>query len=245
MIRLAEYQSPFGVITILKKKRTGSLSYNQGGFVQSEADGNNVSLASYIHAIHGLLCQSKSQTVLMIGCGGGTLATMLSKNGRDVTVVDVNPDAFILAREYFGLPNGVTCHVADGCEFLLTDTRKYDAIVVDAFAGDHIPAHIRSLAFFRMARTRLKQRGCIFVNVHVTDDLDSAPDQMSTTMANVWPVVRLLDAQGYANRNAIVMAGGVLRLSKPALEIPPQISADEIDAELQTLQFRPWRTQDT
>jgi spermidine synthase len=148
MIRLAEYQSQFGVITILKKKRTGSLSYNQDGFVQSEIDGNNVSLASYIHAIHGLLCQAKSQDVLMIGCGGGTLATMLSRSGRDVTVVDVNPQAFSLAREYFGLPEGVACRVADGCEFLLTNTRKYDAIVVDAFAGDHIPAHIRSLAFF-------------------------------------------------------------------------------------------------
>jgi hypothetical protein len=96
-----------------------------------------------------------------------------------------------------------------------------------------------------MARTRLKQTGCIFVNVHVTHDLDTSPDQLSTTMANVWPVVRLLDAQGYVNRNAIVMAGGVLRLSKPLLDMPPQISADEIDAELQTLQFRPWRIQDT
>jgi len=242
MIRIAEHQSYFGVITIFQAKRTGSLSYNQGGFVQSEADADSVSLASYIHAIYGLLRQTDSQNILMIGCGGGTLATMLSKSGHDVTVVDVNPHAFLLARKYFGLPDGVACHVADGCKFLLSDTGVYDAIVLDAFTGDYIPTHMRSSAFFRMARTRLNDRGCIFVNVHVDHDLDSAPDQMSATMATIWPHVRLLDARGYANRNAIVMAGAVLRLEKPTLHVRPQVSADEIDEELKTMQFRCWQT---
>src|SRR5659263_249568 len=90
MIRIAERNSRFGVITIFQAKRTGSLIYSQGGFFQSEADCNGISLASYIHAIYGLLYQAESQNILMIGCGGGTLATMLSKEGRDVTVVDVN-----------------------------------------------------------------------------------------------------------------------------------------------------------
>jgi len=61
-------------------------------------------------------------------------------------------------------------------------------------------------------------------------------------MATIWPHVRLLDAQGYANRNAIVMAGAVLRLEKPTLDVRPQVSADEINAELKTMQFRCWQT---
>ena len=243
MIRIAERKSHLGVITIFQAKRTGSLIYSQGGFIQSEADRDGISLASYIHAIYGLLYQAGSQNILMIGCAGGTLATMLCKKDRDVTVVDVNPQAFLLAQKYFGLPSGVTCRVADGCEFLLSDARVYDAIIIDAFAGDRIPAHVRSSAFLRLARTRLNRRGCLFVNVHVMHDLDNAPDRMSATMAKVWPHVRLLDAQGYTNRNAIVMAGAVLRLKKPVLHMRPQISADEIDAELKTMQFRSWRAQ--
>ena len=243
MIRIAQRKSRLGVVTIFQTKRTGSFIYSQGGFIQSEADGNGTSLASYIHAIYGLLSQADSQNILMIGCGGATLATMLSRKGSNVTVVDVNPQAFLLARKYFGLPSGVTCRVADGCEFLLSDTRVYDAIVLDAFAGDRIPAHMRSSAFFRLVRTRLNRRGCMFVNVHVMHDLDNAPDRMSTTMARVWPHVRLLDAQSYTNRNAIVMAGAVLCLKKPVLYLRPQISADEVDTELKTMQFRSWRTQ--
>jgi spermidine synthase len=168
---------------------------------------------------------------------------MLSKEGRDVTVVDVNPQAFLLARKYFGLPSGVTCRVADGCEFLLSDTRVYDVMVLDAFAGDRIPAHVRSSAFFRLARARLNRRGCMFVNVHVAHDLDDAPDLMATTIANVWPNVRLLDVQGCTNRNAIVMAGDVLGVKKPVLRRRPEIAADEIDAELEAMEFRSWHAQ--
>jgi hypothetical protein len=36
------------------------------------------------------------------------------------------------------------------------------------------------------------------------------------------------------------MAGAVLRLKTPELLLRPQISADEIDAELKTMQFRSW-----
>jgi spermidine synthase len=245
MIRIAERKSVFGVITIFQERRTGSLFYNQGGFVQSAADNNGVSLASYIHAIYGLLCQADSQNILMIGGGGGTLATMLWKSGRNVTVVDVNPQAFLLARKYFGLPSGIPYHVADGCEFLLSDTRVYDAIVLDAFAGAQIPAHVRSPAFFRLARTRLNCHGCMFVNVHVMHDLDNAPDRMSATLATVWPDVRLLDIQGCINRNAIAMAGAVRVLKKPELYMRPQISADEIDAKLKDMEFRLWRAKNS
>lgn len=241
MIRIAEYKSRFGAITILQAKNTGSLIYSQGGFFQSEADGDGVSLVSYIHAIYGLLQQVESRNIAMIGCGGGTLATMLFKDRRNVTVVDVNPQAFLLARKYFGLPGGVTCRVADGCEFLLSDSGEYDAMVLDAFAGDRIPAHVRSSSFFQLARNRLNRGGCIFVNVHVQHDRDYAPDLMAEAVAVAWPNVRILDAPGGRTRNAIVMAGAVLDLEKPVLRIRPQVSADEIEAELDAMEFRTWR----
>jgi 2-polyprenyl-3-methyl-5-hydroxy-6-metoxy-1,4-benzoquinol methylase len=48
-------------------------------------------LAAYVHALFGLLVQIPVHETLMIGCGGGTLGTMLAKMGRSVTVVDINP----------------------------------------------------------------------------------------------------------------------------------------------------------
>src|SRR6266853_1091829 len=95
MIELAKRKSRFGLITILQDERKGSIVYLQAGFFQSEADRNGVSMVSYIHAIYDLLGQADSRKVLMIGCGGGTLATMLCKNGREVTVLDKVPQAFL------------------------------------------------------------------------------------------------------------------------------------------------------
>jgi spermidine synthase len=238
MITVAERKSRFGAIKILKTKNTGSLIYAQGDSFQSEADANGISLVAYIHAIFALLKQARSKTVLMIGCGGGTLATMLSSISTVPTVVDIDPHAFLLARRYFQLPADIECRVADGCEFLLSHTGSFDAVVHDAFIAGHIPAHLKSAPFFSLVQRRLNPSGSVFVNVHVEDDRDDAADRMAREMAKVWPDVRILDRIGGTNRNAIVMAGGVLGLQKPMLEMRPAIDAREIVTELEAMQFR-------
>jgi spermidine synthase len=240
MITLAERKSRFGEITILQGKQAGSVVYCQGGFFQSEADCDGVSLVSYIHAIYGLLRQGTGRKILMIGCGGGTLATMLCKQGCEVTIIDTAPQAFLLARKYFGLPGSAVCRVADGSEYLLSDPSFYDAVVLDAFVGDQIPRHLRSCVFFQLVREHLTRDGCLLANVHVRDDLDKAPDGLATLMASVWPRVRVLDTPGATNRNAIVMAGSISHLRNPVMLVAPRISADQVDAELRAMDFRSW-----
>jgi len=240
MLKVTERKSRFGTITVLQTKETGSLIYSQGDYFQSEADGSGTSLIPYIHGFYGLLGQAGSKNVLMIGCGGGTLATMLAKSGCKVTVVDINTQAFLLARRYFQLPASVVCRVADGCHFLLSETQTFDAVILDAFAGDRIPEHLRSSAFFRLVRARLSPAGVILANVHVRNDSDDAADRVANQMSKVWDDVRLLDLTGQTNRNAIVMAGQVSDLAKPSLQMRPDISVEEIVAELDAMQFRSW-----
>jgi spermidine synthase len=239
MITLTEHRSRFGAITILKREQAGSLIYLQAGCFQSEADADGVSLVPYIHALFGLLRQARSRTVLMIGCGGGTLATMLAKAGCTLTVVDIDPQAFLLARRYFGLPESVTCRVADGGEYLLSEENTFDAVVLDAFMKGYMPEHLQSPAFFSLLRRRLTPSGSVFVNIHVEQDSDKSADRVAAAMAAVWPAVRILDRVGHAWRNAIVMAGDVLRLEEPSLEMRPAADADAIAAELDEMQFRP------
>ena len=242
MILMEVVESEFGTINIVKKRDSGVITYMQDGCCQSEADRTGVSLASYIHALFGLLSQSKARKILLIGCGGGTLATMLSRAGCEVTIVDVNPMSFALARQYFDLPPNIECHVRDGKSFLRSDTLLYDAIILDAFLGDRIPSHFQSLRFFGLIRDRLAQRGIVLVNVHVQHDGDHLPDRIAGCMANIWPDVRLLDSEGYCGRNAVVMAGAVANLQPPHVIIPPETDANAIDKELATMRYRPWRT---
>jgi spermidine synthase len=238
MIKLETIESEFGTITVLKKRSTDIVSYQQGGFCQSEADRNGVSLAAYIHAIFGLIIQKKARNVLVIGCAGGTLATMLANAGCKVTVIDVNPDSFVLAKRYFALPDTVECHVKDGKSFLYSDTQRYDAIVLDAFHGHHIPAHLKSVSFYYLVADRLTQRGALFANIHVQHDFDIHADRIAGTLSRVFHDVRLLDSEGLPSRNAIVMAGAVSNLIAPKLLLLPQADHAAIEAELATLKFR-------
>lgn len=226
---------------IIQDSRTGKVSYWQKEYHQSAADAHGVSTADYIHAMYFFLMQVQARDVLMIGCGGGTLATMLRRAGVEVAIVDVAAHAFVLARRYFRLPADVACHVADGEAFLRTDTALYDAVVLDAYEGDRIPRHFLADAFLARVAARLRSGGAMLANIHVQHDLDPAPDRFATLAERVWREVRLLDARGQVNRNAIVMAGAVGGLTAPGLIVEPESAGEEIALELGRMAFRSWQ----
>ena len=242
MILLERIRSEAGDIQILETLQHRSLVYKQGGCCQSEADAHGVSLASYIHGIFGLLAQSPPDNVLMIGCGGGSLGTMLARKGVKVSIVDINPHAFDIARRYFNLPEEVECHLADGRDFLLSAPTRYVAIIMDAYVGSFVPQHLRSRSFFRLAKTRLNEReGRLIANVFTEHDFDAAPDRAATAMNEVWDDVRVLDIRGMQHRNSLVMAGNVTALQEPELLMRPLAGISEILHDLNRWTFRTWR----
>ena len=177
----------------------------------------------------------------MIGGAGGTLATMLTRRGIRVTLVDINPVAFDIARLYFNMPPHVKCHVGDGAAFLRRDSARYDAIVLDAFSEEKIPRHFLKTAFFRTVKKRLARGGLFLINITVLDDEDLVPDGICWALRRVWRQVRLLDSEGFENRNAIAMAGAVGNLKRPRLRMTPTTGARTLRKELSELSFRPLR----
>jgi spermidine synthase len=201
-----------------------------------------VSLAVYIHAMYGFLRQAKSRLVLMIGCGGGTLATMLRRANVQVTIADIDERSFEIARRYFHMPHDVECHVADGRAFLRRNSACYDAIVLDAYGDQTVPKHFLKTAFFALAKSRLRARNALFLaNLVVASDDDRRPDRIATLMGKTWRDVRLLDADGWENRNAVVIAGAVRKLKCPKLLMPPARGAKKIETGLKALAFRALR----
>jgi predicted O-methyltransferase YrrM len=239
MKRLAQAKSRFGPpINIEHEMRTGAIAYWQGEYYQSRADKGGVSLLDYIHALFGLLVQKSPKSVLMIGCAGGSLATMLTRQGASVTTVDVNPQSFAIARAYFQMPDSVECRVADGLEYLGTTRRMFDAIVLDAFHGGQMDQELLSDLFFARARKRLRKGGALFANIHVLRDSDTAADRVAAGMASAFKDVRILDRPVTKQRNAIVMAGAVKGLKKPVLVVAPAIETRLIARVLDAMQFR-------
>ena len=231
------HASNYGVIKLHFRKRSRTLTYEQKGGYQSTADRNGVSLDAHIHALYGLTLQRPGKNVLMIGCGGGTLGTMLARAGRRVSIVEIDPVSFTLAKRYFGLPPNVACHLGDGLAFMQRTRRSYDVLIIDAFTGENIPDHMQGAAFFDAAGRCLRKGGFVLVNVCLERKSDPTADRIAAGFKERgWPA-RLLDSPG-GERNAIVLAGKVGNLRRPRLLIRPQAGAKQTSKELRAMRFR-------
>src|SRR2546425_1108327 len=166
------------------------------------------------HALYGLVLQHAGKSILMIGCGGGTLGTMLARAGRRVSLVEIDPVSIRLAKRYFSLPRNISCHVGDGLAYMQKNRRQYDVLIVDAFTGENIPAHMKDAAFFEAARRRLRRNGLGMVDVWLERKSDPTADEIAMGFKERGWSVRLLDSPG-AERNAIVLAGKVKNLRRP------------------------------
>jgi predicted membrane-bound spermidine synthase len=235
---LARRANPFGEIRIVSNRRTGAISYVQGSWYQSRADRFGVSLMGYIHALFGVLVGLDARRIALIGGAGGTLGSMLARIGRRVTIVDVDPHAFKVARTYFGLDPGVRCRIADGRRFLAGTRARFDAIVIDAYFRGTAPAHLCTAEFFALARRRLARDGAILFNAIAGSDSDPHPDRIAESMMAAGLPARILDTLGETHRNAIIV-GTKARLPRPPrLLMRPAVMADDLVEELAAMRFR-------
>lgn len=234
------HPSRFGTVKLRRNKRTGTLTYVLKGGHQSAVDRNGRSMDTYIHAIYGLIMQGRAKTVLMIGCGGGTLGTMLTAAGMKVTIVDIDPAAFVVAKAHFGLPEAVECHADDGLAFLEKTRRRFDVLISDAFIGEKTPKHLTGDDFCAAARRCLKPKGALFINVCLFRRNDLTADRLALRLKDHGWSVRLFDQRGSA-RNGVILAGNVKGLRAPHLLMPPEAERARVRRELKGSRFRPLR----
>ncbi len=231
------HPSDHGMIRLRYRKRTNSLVYEQKGGNQSAIDEHGISLDSHAHALYGLVMQCPANRILMIGCGGGTLGTMLFRAGRSVSIVDIDKTSFTVAKRYFRLPRAVECHVGDGLAFMQKTRRKFDVVIMDAFVGEAIPDQFTEAPFFAAARRCLRENGLVLMNVCLGKKSDLTADKLAAGFKKAGLRVRLLDSPG-AERNAVVLAGNVTGLRVPRLLVEPTVEARRISSELGEMRFR-------
>jgi SAM-dependent methyltransferase len=166
---------------------------------------------------------------------------MLDRVGVLVTVIDIDPRAFKIARKHFHFPKHIETHIADGARYLNRDPKKYDAIVLDAYIGHTIPPQFLCAPFLKSAKARLKRGGMFLLNSTVDDDEDRTPDNVARKMKMIWGQVRLLDSDGWVDRNAVICAGSVRGLAPPMLRLRPARGAKKLDRHIAALEFRKLR----
>ncbi len=242
MAILFQGPSPFGEMLVTWSARARTVSLYHQDFLQSRADINGTAKVDYIHAMHDLASQRRDQNrrhdALLLGCGGGTLGTMLARDGWRVSMVDVNPVAFDLARQFFDLAQNIACLVEDGFGFLRRTRAKFDLIVCDMYLGDEVAPYSAAPDFIAQAAKRLRAGGMILLNVIVYGDKDPASDRIALAAQAVGLTARILDGRGNVGRNAVLCIGQVAHLRKPRLRHEPVTGAQVIRQAVEKFRFR-------
>lgn len=136
-----------------------------------------VSAIAYTDGLHlGLfgcatgLDAARPRRALVIGGGPCTVARQMVALHSDIEIAVVENDADVLelARTAFGLRDEPRLRVrlGDGREVLLSfPTHHFDVIAVDAFGLGTVPRGLATDTFFRACFDRLRDGGCLVVNL--------------------------------------------------------------------------------
>ena len=104
--------------------------------------------------------------MLLVGLGGGSLVKDFAADGWEVDAVEIDPVVVEMAKAHFGLTDAEgSIQVADGRQFLIAHTGKYDVIAMDAFGSSSIPFHLVTREVFALIASRLAPGGVLAINL--------------------------------------------------------------------------------
>jgi spermidine synthase len=214
---LGRYQGRNGEIEVVECSRDGTRIYFEEGVRQSQATPDGESVFTYVKLMEELL--RRAMNVLVLGCGGGNLATRLAGLGKSLTIVDNNPVSFVIAHKFFGLPDELPSIVSDFRKFIFDDDALYDGIAIDVGGPGFRFNEMFDAETCDAIRARLAPGGRIVMNVLVANDIDPIPDRIAARLAGESLGIWIVDEQGIQDRNAIIACVPEKQLgARPALE---------------------------
>ncbi len=160
-------ESHFGQLKVVDTGNRRALLVN--GATQSVVDrATGKSLIAYPPLLAKLayLAKPDGESALVIGLGASSIPRLFGTWGVDeVVVVEIDPETVDVAERLFGFDRERTeVVVADGRQFLATTERTFDYIVLDAFAGEVVPAHLLTTEMVALVESHLRPDGLLLVN---------------------------------------------------------------------------------
>lgn len=117
----------------------------------------------FINTIEG----SQPKNILIIGAAGFTLG--IDDTLNNYVFVDIDPDMKALSETYFiqrSLGPNKQFEAVPARAFLRRNKKKFDLIVVDAYAGVHnIPLQLLTIEFYRSVKQALAKEGIVIANI--------------------------------------------------------------------------------
>lgn len=117
-----------------------------------------------------LLHQPRPVRIAMIGLGGGSLAKFCYRYlpQASIVVAEINPHVLAL-RDTFAIPaddHRFSVRLADGAEFVKTETNAFDVLLADGFGVGGLPESLSTQAFYNNCYRMLQPGGMLVANLH-------------------------------------------------------------------------------
>src|SRR5690606_28836332 len=117
---------------------------------------------------------SEKKKILMLGMGAGSVITyLMQKNNKALTeAVEWDEEIIHIAATYFGIQNNkhLTIHHADAFQFLKSDAKKYDLILIDLFSDTQVPEFCFTPGFFSLLKKSCNPNAEIVFNASMTSE---------------------------------------------------------------------------
>jgi spermidine synthase len=170
---LFDEEGRFGRVRVTEEGGLATLSIGDPPTPQSAGRREDPSWLEYEYArlaMTAALFVPAPRRALVVGLGGGSIQRFVRWMWPECVVDSVEIDAAVVraARAHFGVDGDPRhrIHVDDGRAFVeRAKDRRWDVVVLDAYAPDYIPPALGTLEFFRLVRERLAPGGVVVANV--------------------------------------------------------------------------------
>jgi spermidine synthase len=175
--------------------------------------------------------------VLIVGLAAGTVARQIQlafSPTRSVILhgIELDPAVIEAGHRYFGLGSipGLTIETRGARVAVEPLEASFDVIVVDAYRGLYLPAHLATEEFFESCERRLAPGGVLAINVVNPLDSGRLLGAIGTTLEQVFGEVRYLQLPANGPVASTILFASQSPLEMPARErIPEALRPVEFD----------------
>jgi hypothetical protein len=169
-------------------------------------------------------CHGRPRRIGVIGLGAGTIA-VYGIPGDTIRFYEINRAVEDIAKSYFSYlsdsPAAVQIVLGDARVSLVAEPpQRYDVLVVDAFSGDAIPAHLITSQALEIYRRHLAPGGIVAFNVS-NDFISLAPVLEQLARNAGMQAVRVIDredpARGVFDSEWVLVTANAEFLANPAV----------------------------
>lgn len=186
-----EDESMYNYLKVDKVGDTTMLSTNILFGVQSAiTDDDDLTGMYYDYLLPGVYLVKENPSVLVLGNGSGSFATMLKnylKIDCDITAVEIDQKIIDLSYDYFHMNEEINIICDDGRNYLARNHDKYDIILIDAYSSISAPFQMTTVEFFKLVKEHLTDDGLMLMNINMYSETEGSISQaLCDTVASVF-----------------------------------------------------------